>query len=105
VVFGGAKGSTEEWSVLLDLASMPARLRFLVEAAPTDLLVPDLRLELREGRRAVGYATVLRAASRPRVVRAEALSRPVEADSAAILRVEGRTIDPPPKVTYAFQAY
>jgi hypothetical protein len=49
--------ASEEWSVVLDLATRP-RLRFLVDDAPFDLLVPGLQLELREGARTVGAAVV-----------------------------------------------
>ncbi len=51
-------GERPEWSVVVNLTQSPPGLRFLVEAAPAHLLVPGFVLELREGRRVVGHATV-----------------------------------------------
>jgi hypothetical protein len=54
-----ARGTaSEEWSVVLDLTASPPRLRFLVDSAPHNLLVPGLRLDLREGPRIIGTAVV-----------------------------------------------
>lgn len=50
--------ASEEWSVVLDLTASPPRLRFLVDPAPNDLLVPGTRLDLREGARTIGTALV-----------------------------------------------
>jgi hypothetical protein len=49
---------SKEWSIVVDLASTPQRLRFLVDAAPAELLRPGLKLVLLEGSRAVGTAVV-----------------------------------------------
>ena len=49
---------SETWSMVWIFASTPRRLRFLVDAAPVELLRPGLKLSLLEGRRAVGTVTV-----------------------------------------------
>ncbi len=50
--------ASEERSVALDLTASPPHLRFLVDAAPHDLLVPGTRLDLREGARTIGTALI-----------------------------------------------
>ncbi|HEV3192463.1 MAG TPA: hypothetical protein VGY54_18260 [Polyangiaceae bacterium] len=57
-VFAAPGAPREEWSVIFDLTVSPPRLRFLVDDAPSRLLVPGVRLELREGARPVGAALV-----------------------------------------------
>jgi hypothetical protein len=56
--FVGRTGAQDGWSVVLDLSGPEARLRFLVDEAPGDVLVPGLRLTLREGTHVVGQAVV-----------------------------------------------
>ena len=56
--FAGRTGAQEGSSVVLDLSGPEARLRFLVDEAPGDVLVPGLRLTLREGPHLVGQAVV-----------------------------------------------
>ena len=56
-IFTGERGP-DEWSVVLDLAASPPRLRFLFDEAPSHLLRPGVRLDLREGARPVGFAVV-----------------------------------------------